>query len=66
MDKKRNDLKRGVIVFAGLAALTAVEFALAVLTSLYGLLLVTALIKAGLVIWYYMHIRKVFVPGEAE
>ncbi len=42
MENKQSDLRRGLIVFVGLAVLTAVEFALAVLTSLYALLLVTA------------------------
>lgn len=66
MDNKQTALRRGLMVFVGLAVLTAVEYALAVFTGLYALLVVTALAKAGLVAWCYMHIRKVFAPDGGE
>ena len=67
MEKKHKQFRQGVMVFVGLAVLTALEFAIAVLTGIYFLLVLTALLKAGLVAWYYMHIRKVFTTsGEHE
>jgi len=67
MDSKHSLFRRGVLVFAGLAILTGIEYAIAVLTQLYFLLVIAALVKAGLVAWYYMHIRRVFsTSGESE
>lgn len=60
MDAKRIQLRRGVLVFIALAVLTGIEYAVAVSTRAYYLLVLAALIKAGLVAWYYMHIRSVF------
>ncbi len=57
---KLNELTRGVVVFAILAALTAVEFFLARLQAAIFILVLIALAKAGLVVWYFMHIARVF------
>ena len=58
--KKTNELKQGLLVFAGLAVLTAVEYVVAI-THLPAILLwVLALVKAGLVLWFFMHIKRVF------
>ena len=60
-----NYLRRGVIVFAALALLTLAEYAVAVgLNGNVPLLAVVALAKAGLIVWYYMHIKQVFNTGE--
>jgi len=67
MEHKALELRRGVLVFVALAVLTAVEYAIAVFTGIYLLLAVTALGKAGLVVWYYMHIKRVFsTSGDHE
>ena len=58
-------LRRGVIVFVALALLTLAEYGVAVgLDGNVPLLTVVALIKAGLIVWYYMHIKHVFNTGE--
>jgi cytochrome c oxidase subunit III len=61
MDTRR----RGVIVFLFLAIATIVEFGVAVYTSMWGLLALLAVIKAGLVMYYYMHIHLLFEPDAA-
>ncbi len=62
MDKlnKLNELTRGIVVFAILAVLTALEFFLARLDAATLLLILIALTKAGLVVWYFMHLARLF------
>jgi cytochrome c oxidase subunit 3 len=57
---KSSTLQLGFLVFGALAVLTAVEFALALTINLWQPLLLIALIKAGLVLYYYMHISRLF------
>lgn len=59
--KKSAALRDGVIVFAVLAVLTAIEYVVGV-SSGTALLLVLALVKAGIVVNYYMHIRRLSSP----
>ncbi len=64
MDKKKSAvLREGVFVFLVLAVLTAVEYLIGVSTGTSWLLLL-ALVKAALVVTYYMHIRRVFSSEE--
>jgi cytochrome c oxidase subunit 3 len=58
--QKSSSLQLGLLVFGALAVLTAVEFALALITVLWQPLVLIALIKAGLVLYYYMHISRLF------
>lgn len=51
-------LFQGMIVFIILAFLTLVEFTIAITTQSLLLLSIVALIKVGLVVYYYMHIYK--------
>jgi len=55
---KKAILNQGVIIFAFLAVLTALEFFIAIATSAIMLLIIIALVKAGLVGYYYMHIYR--------
>ncbi len=58
---KLNALTRGGVVFAILAVLTAIEYFLAQLgLSATVFLVLIALTKAGLVLWYFMHLPRVF------
>ncbi len=57
---KLNELTRGVVVFIILAVLTAIEFGLARLEAATLFLVLIALAKAGLVLWYFMHLARVF------
>ena len=64
-DHNQMDLKRrGVFVFIFLAAATLLEFGIAVYTSMWGLLVLMSVIKAGLVMYYYMHIQRLFEVDE--
>ncbi len=63
---KLNPLTRGIVVFAILAVLTAIEFMLAGLgLSAVVFLVIIALAKAGLVLWYFMHLPRLF-KSESE
>ncbi len=50
----------GLMVFSALAVLTGVEFGLALFLNVWQLLLLVAVLKAGLVLYYYMHIYRLF------
>jgi len=65
---KANKLRRGVIVFAGLAVLTGIEFWIAVgrLPATLPILTIIALGKAALIAQYYMHLHKIFQKGEGD
>lgn len=55
-----NPLARGVVIFIALGALTGIEFVLGVIHAPAILLWMIALLKAGLVLWFFMHIGRVF------
>jgi len=50
----------GALVLVALGVLTAAEFAIAVLLASTALLLIAALFKAGLILQYYMHIKRLW------
>jgi len=51
-------MNRGLLIFIYLAVLTGLEFFVALTVDSVPLLVVIALVKAGLVLYYYMHIYK--------
>jgi len=55
---KSDVLLQGVIVFVFLAALTALEFFVAIAVGSVVLLAMIAFVKVGLVLYYYMHIYR--------
>jgi heme/copper-type cytochrome/quinol oxidase subunit 4 len=57
-EQKMNELTRGVVVFLGLAVLTIVEYFMAISELPSVLLWIIALVKAGLVLWFFMHIYR--------
>ncbi len=57
---KIDELKRGVLVFLALAVLTVIEYYLGVHEAAAIFLWIVALLKAGLVLVYFMHIGRVF------
>ncbi len=64
---KMNELNRGVVLLVILAALTVVEFFIALKQLTIFLLGFIIVVKAGLVIWYFMHLPRVLNPeGEHE
>ncbi|MGD8791779.1 MAG: cytochrome C oxidase subunit IV family protein [Anaerolineae bacterium] len=57
--------RRGIYVFGALGVLTAVEFGLALTTDGSAVFLfIAALVKAGLIVQYYMHLGQ--LVGEEE
>jgi heme/copper-type cytochrome/quinol oxidase subunit 4 len=63
--KSSGELRRGVIVFIALAVLTVIEYFLGIWEVANILLWIVALIKAALVIWFFMHVFRLF-GGESE
>ncbi len=63
---KNAELRRGVVVFATLGVLTAIEYAIGVLEFAPLFLWAIALLKAGLVLWFFMHIFRVFGAEDEE
>lgn len=61
---KKTALNQGVIIFIFLAVLTALEFFIAISMDAVPLLVLVALVKAGLVVYYYMHIYKLNAEDE--
>ena len=56
----------GIIIFGFLTLLTLVEYGLAILFNRWELLALLAILKAGLVMYYYMHIYRLFQPDTEE
>ena len=65
-DKKREAYRTGVIVFLILAALTAGEFYLASISGAVAGLLIIALIKAALIIRFFMHVNRLWAEEGHE
>ncbi len=63
---KSSMLSQGVFIFIYLAVLTALEFFVAVTFESVTLLVVVALVKAALVVYYYMHIYKLNEEREGD
>lgn len=59
-------LGQGIAIFIYLAILTALEFFVAVSFSSVPLLLVVAVVKAALVVYYYMHVYKLNLESEVD
>lgn len=58
--KKAADLRRGVVILVILAVFTIVEYILATQANLPLLLVLIAVIKAAIVLQYFMHLPRVF------
>ena len=63
---KKTALNQGVVIFIFLAVLTALEFFIAIAMDAVPLLVIVALVKAGLVMYYYMHIYKLGATDEGD
>jgi cytochrome c oxidase subunit 3 len=59
-------LRQGLVVFIFLAFLTLVEFFIAITNQSLLLLSIVALIKGGLVMYYYMHVYKLGEDGDTD
>src|ERR687891_1545900 len=59
-------LTQGVLIFVYLGVLTALEFLIAISFNSVPLLVVIALVKAALVVYYYMHVYKLNLESELD
>ena len=57
---KQQELATGIGVFAVLAILTAIEYFLGIASAPSGILWIIALMKGGLVLWFFMHVKRAF------
>lgn len=57
---KSTAMQLGILVLGALAVLTAVEFAIALTIDVWQILAIIPIIKAILVLYYYMHIYRLF------
>ena len=62
----RSMLGQGILIFVYLTVLTGLEFLVAISFQSIPLLIVVALVKAALVVYYYMHVYKLNLESEAE
>jgi len=66
-EDNKSMLSQGIFIFVYLAVLTGLEFFLAIkLQVAVPLLVVVALVKAALVVYYYMHIYKLNAEHEGD
>ena len=63
-NNKATALQLGLYVFGMLAVLTVIEFGIASFINQGALLALVAVIKAGLVLYYYMHIYRLFEADQ--
>jgi cytochrome c oxidase subunit 3 len=63
---KISEYRQGIVIFVYLAVLTALEFFIALTLGFVQLMIVVALVKAGLVMYYYMHIYKLNAENEGD
>src|SRR5574338_78134 len=64
--EKKTMLGQGILIFVYLAILTGLEFFIAISFNSVPLLVVVALVKAGLVVYYYMHVYKLNLESEHD
>src|SRR5512145_656836 len=62
----RSMLGQGILIFVYLAVLTGLEFFVAISFNSVPLLVVVALVKAALVVYYYMHVYKLNLESELD
>lgn len=63
---KSSALRQGVLIFVYLTILTALEYFVAVAIGATSILVVVAVIKAALVMYYYMHIYKLNAENDGD
>lgn len=63
---KKAALNQGVLIFVYLVALSIIEFFVAVAFDAVPLLIIVLLVKAVLVVYYYMHIYKLSLESHVE
>ena len=60
-DKKKADFRQGIYVFLALAVLTGIELVVAIYLDNPAVpLIIISLVKAGIIVQYFMHIYKLW------
>ena len=59
-ESKQQELMQGVGIFIVLAILTAIEYFIGTHSSPMIFMWILAIVKAGLVMWFFMHIKRAF------
>ena len=65
-EDKKTMLSQGIYIFVYLAVLTGLEFFVAITFKSAALLIVVALVKAALVVYYYMHIYQLNAEHDGD
>jgi cytochrome c oxidase subunit 3 len=65
-EDKKTMLSQGVYIFVYLAVLTGLEYFVAITFNSAPILILVALVKAALVVYYYMHIYKLNLEHEGD
>lgn len=65
-EKKKAAFRLGVMVLIGLAALTGLEFWIALFDNVLVWLFIIALFKAGMIVQYFMHIASLWSEEEGH
>lgn len=63
---KSSAFRQGVVIFVYLAVLTALEYFVAVTFQAVSILVMVAVIKAALILYYYMHIYKLNEESDPD
>lgn len=64
---RRAAYRQGFLVLVGLAVLTGLEFVIAGITNGSAVFLfIIALLKAGIILQYYMHVRSLWTEEESH
>jgi caa(3)-type oxidase subunit IV len=63
---KAQELRRGVMVLIALAILSAVEYIIGTHSAPVIFMWMIALTKAGLVVWFFMHVKRAFEEEGEE
>src|SRR5574339_574706 len=66
VQEKKSMLGQCILIFVYLAIFTGLEFFVAIAFDSVPLLVVIALVKAGLVVYYYMHVYKLNLESEND
>lgn len=59
-EAKQQELMQGVGIFLVLAVLTVVEYFLGTRAPITVIMWLIALLKAGLILWFFMHVKRAF------
>jgi len=58
--------RTGILIVLVLAVLTAIEFFIAIKMNSVVFLMLIAAAKAILVIWFFMHVKRLWAPEESH